>query len=410
MGIASNIGKLRAVSIVRWFQLALPVLVLFFQSNDLSLFQIFILQALFSVVVLVAEVPTGYFGDRFGWRTSLLCGSFVTLISSALFMVSSLFWQFALAEVLMGLSYCFFSGSDSALLYETLVDMQEQSSYRYQEGRLLACSYASEGVAAVLGAILASISLRFPFYVEFAIFLLLVPLVMSLIPPSRSHSLVQHYSSYAVRSRAKKDFRYIVNYVLTKSALKWVVIYSGFISFLTLSAIWLMQVYFKQTGLPVYWLGVFWSLLNMSRSLTSYWVCFFDYRFGAKKLFLYIPLIVSACFFLMGYHTSIIMMLLGLVIQAMHGLKLPLVCSMINQQISAEMRASVLSLDGMISRLLFIIVSPFIGYVADLGSLHVALYVLGGLALVGGLLVYLPFRRTFMARLKCTSPLAEPSY
>ena len=41
MSISSNIWKLRAIGAVRWFQLVLPILILFLQENDLTLFEAF---------------------------------------------------------------------------------------------------------------------------------------------------------------------------------------------------------------------------------------------------------------------------------------------------------------------------------------------------------------------------------
>jgi len=43
-----------------------PIIVLFWQENDLNLTQIMILQSLFSLTVVLLEIPSGYFADVFG--------------------------------------------------------------------------------------------------------------------------------------------------------------------------------------------------------------------------------------------------------------------------------------------------------------------------------------------------------
>ncbi|RME62044.1 MAG: MFS transporter, partial [Candidatus Dadabacteria bacterium] len=53
----------------------MPVIVLFFKENGLSMKDVFILQALFSVAVVIFEIPSGYFSDVVGRRTTLIVGS-----------------------------------------------------------------------------------------------------------------------------------------------------------------------------------------------------------------------------------------------------------------------------------------------------------------------------------------------
>lgn len=391
MRVSSNIWKLRVISAVRWFQLALPVLILFLQENNLSLFEAFVLQSVFSMVLLCCELPTGYLGDRFGWRYSLIIGSFVTVLAAAFFMLATHFWQFFIAEILMGLSYCFFSGSDSALLYETLVDMQQEGRYQQQQGSLLAFSYVSEAVAAVIGAALAFIFLRVPFIIEFIAFLFLIPLSFSLVKPQNSQSLIAADHSVGGRMRLYMDFSYILNFFLANKLILWVIVYSGFINFITLCAFWLMQVYFKQTHLPLYYLGLIWALLNIARSATSQWVCFFNYRLGTRKIFFIIPVVVGGCAFFMGTHIAIEMMVFGVVIQAMSGLKAPIVYALVNKHTDSKLRAAVLSLEGMVTRCFFIFLFPLMGVFSDALSLGVAFYLLAGLTLVVGLIFYFKF-------------------
>ena len=46
--------------------LAMPIIVIFFKENGLSLTQIMILQSVYSLTVALTEIPSGYFADFFG--------------------------------------------------------------------------------------------------------------------------------------------------------------------------------------------------------------------------------------------------------------------------------------------------------------------------------------------------------
>ena len=46
--------------------LIMPIVVLFFQENGLSLQEVMILQGIYSFMVAVMEIPSGYLADVFG--------------------------------------------------------------------------------------------------------------------------------------------------------------------------------------------------------------------------------------------------------------------------------------------------------------------------------------------------------
>lgn len=59
MNCAGNIRKLYIFQILRWFLLSMPVLVIFFQDNGLNMAQVLLLQSVFSMSMLILEVPSG---------------------------------------------------------------------------------------------------------------------------------------------------------------------------------------------------------------------------------------------------------------------------------------------------------------------------------------------------------------
>ena len=50
--------------------LAMPIIVIFFKENGLTLTQIMILQSVYSLTVALTEIPSGYFADFFGRKKS----------------------------------------------------------------------------------------------------------------------------------------------------------------------------------------------------------------------------------------------------------------------------------------------------------------------------------------------------
>ena len=72
MHIQHNIFKMYLLKGVLWFMVAMPIIVLFFQEHGLSLTEVMLLQALYSISVAIFEIPSGYIADVFGRKKSIV--------------------------------------------------------------------------------------------------------------------------------------------------------------------------------------------------------------------------------------------------------------------------------------------------------------------------------------------------
>ena len=179
--VAGNIWKLFIIQACRWFLLLMPVLVLFYQENGLSLQDVFIVQAFFSVCIIIFEVPSGYFSDRLGRRRSLLVGSVAGALGFSSYALAHSLPEFLFAQFLIAIGASFLSGTDHALLYDSLIQLGRQGEFQRLVGRYGSIGNFSEGIAALVGGSMALISLRTPLYCQAVLFLGLIPLAWSLV-------------------------------------------------------------------------------------------------------------------------------------------------------------------------------------------------------------------------------------
>jgi MFS family permease len=97
---------------------------IFLLDAGLSNLEAFAANAFFTGGMVLFEVPTGIVADTVGRRASYLLGT-VTLSASTLFYVllwelEAPFWQWAIASLLLGLGFTFFSGAVEAWLVDAL--------------------------------------------------------------------------------------------------------------------------------------------------------------------------------------------------------------------------------------------------------------------------------------------------
>lgn len=70
--LQSNIWKLLVISGIELFLLIIPIMVPFYQSNGLTMKDVFLLQSIFSISIVLFEIPSGYFADVVGRKNSLV--------------------------------------------------------------------------------------------------------------------------------------------------------------------------------------------------------------------------------------------------------------------------------------------------------------------------------------------------
>ncbi len=370
--IQSNVWKLYGIRGLRSFMLIMPVMVLFFEENGLSLRDIFVLQALFSLVLIILEVPTGYFADRFSRKASLVFGGVVSTLGWALYASSYGFWGFLGAEVLLGIGMSFVSGADSAMLYDTLVSLDQEGEYQRLEGRNLSVGLFSEGVSSIIGGFLAVASFRLPLYLDVLSTFCIVPLALSLVEPPRRKATSGEGGSL-------QHMREVVMYALHgQREVKWLIGYSAVVSVSTLTMAWFIQPYLKTMQVSIKDFGFLWAGLLCVAAFSSWYAHQTERSFGRRTFLaglVMLPAIGYGMISVFWLQWSMMFLCCFFVARGMLG---PVLSNCVNALVSSDIRATVLSVKNLVGRVVFAIVGPVAGWIGDVVSLRVALAACGG--------------------------------
>ena len=73
--VTSNIWKLYLHRAIGYFLVTMPIITLFYRSNGLSMQDIFMIQSVFSLSLVLFEIPTGYFSDVYGRKGTMMLGT-----------------------------------------------------------------------------------------------------------------------------------------------------------------------------------------------------------------------------------------------------------------------------------------------------------------------------------------------
>ncbi len=370
-GVEGNIPKLFALQMAKWFMLYMPIIAVFYMENGLTVGDIMLVQGVYSMTMALAEIPSGYFSDSLGRRKSLIVGMLLNFLGITFLSQAFGFWAILSSAIVIGLGSSFVSGTNSALLYDSLLSLKKESTYLKLQGRIYSAGTFSEAIAAIFGGWLAQFAgLRATVYGNIGIAFIGVLVAFSLIEVTIEKG-----------KNSKQGWEHIVQILryslFENKKLRWFIFLSAAIGSATLTTAWFAQPFLKDQGVEPGWMGLIWSALNITVALVS----FEAYRVYqvAKPRAIAIGLTAGIAFSFVG--VSMVYSIWGVVfiffIYVLRGIATPVLLDFVNKITPSDMRATVLSLRGLMIRVLFAIVAPFMGWVSDVYTIQQAFLVAG---------------------------------
>ena len=373
-----NIWKLFVIKGSLWFMVIMPVIVLFFQDHGLNLQEIMIIQACYSLSLGLTEIPSGYAADILGRRKTLILGCVLAFVGFSIFSISYDFWWFLVAQIFLGLGNSFISGADTAIMYDSLLEVKAEDRFLKYEGRSVSIGNFSEAAAGILGGFLAAISFRYPAYAQVIVAMITIPFAFALVEPKTQTKRLKN---------SWESILSVVRFSLVESKiLRTYIIYSAIMGIGTLMMAWLAQPFLKDIGMGMKNYGIIWALLNILVGV----VAFLAYRIDKtlKPINSLILIFASSVFgyILIAQNINYLGLFILFLFYANRGYATPLLRNYINKHTESNVRATVMSIRSFIIRTTFAIIAPFIGWIADhegLSSAMMAMSII--IAVIGGI-------------------------
>ncbi len=379
----SNIWKIYIIRVARTALFMMPIITLYFQERGLSMAQIMILQSIFAIAIVVLEVPSGYITDIFERKTIIIWAIILSALGTLFYGFSYDFWSLMFSEIILAIASALGSGTYSAMLYDSLkADGKEKEHTKYAS-RLFSFQQFSESTASILGGFIAVLSLSYTFFLSAFVIFITLPVALALKEPPRE--------KIDKKANHVKEMLAIIKFAIHKNGkIKWLIIYGSALNTSTLVATWMLQPYFKLLNIPIIYFGTLWAILNLSMGIFALMAHRIENILGLKKALILLAFLPMTAYFILSQFQTVFILPFILLFSATRALSAPIMQDYINREISSKIRATVLSVYGLFGRLLFVILSPFIGYMADIYTLQIAFL---SSALIFGLLSFiaLPF-------------------
>jgi MFS family permease len=360
-----NIGKLYLINVLSNAQFHLVVYTLFLLSKGFSAHQFFLIESAYALVSLLMEIPTGVFSDKKSRKWSLVIASIVGAPVVPVIVLSDSFIVVLIAMSIGGLSAALVSGTDVAILYDTLRALEREGDFKRVVGQMNWQASLSMALSGIVGGLIAQLDMAYAWWAYFCAGLLALVVKVTLQEPpffrepEHGESYLQHLGK-----SLRLSFTGNAGYFVLYAATTWLFFSLGF---------WLWQPYLKLIAVPVSFFGFIYAALNLVGGYVSKQAHRIESRIGMRSSLLFIPLLLALAFFLESQFVFVLGFLFIFIQSMASGFFSPLLEDYINKRIPSSRRATVLSIKNMVYSLLFMVISPLIGHLVDLYSLTTAL-------------------------------------
>jgi len=354
----------------------MAIITLFWKDHiGLSLTEILLLQAIFSAATLVMEYPSGYLSDRLGYRFTLHLACLFGMAGWSVYTIAGSFAGVLLAEILLGMSYAFISGADSALLYESLRQADREAEYAQHDGRMTAWAQAGEAGGALFAGVLYAWAPLLPFIIQIGVWVVALLVCRGLTEPP-GEDVPQHTSHLGEAWRIARTA------LVDRPGVRWSLIATALLGLASFYPVWLIQPYMQSQSVPLTWFGPIWAVANIMVSIGSLLSHRLLYHLGSRGLVILCLLLVGSGYFGLSVNHAVWGFAFYFMLTLMRGVQGPFFRHCLQKQSRRFERASILSLKSLLFRLGFVITGPAVGLFADRFGLHATMMMLGAIMIL----------------------------
>lgn len=333
--------------------------VLYLSYKGMSLVQIGIIESIYHITSMFFELPTGAIADVYGKKFSVVLGRAINVISCILMITSINFCGFAVAFSLNAAANNLNSGAAEALVYDSLKELGEEDKYKKIWGSLAFTMSIAQGLAVLLGGILADV--RFLYAYILGTIIQIAALVSSF-----KFNEINIYQEKDKSEKSSIVYQLInsVNLLKKSKMVLYLIMFSALIGSLQTTVFFYSQQYFSDMSYSKTIIAIICAVGSLLEAISSKYA----YKFEGKLKFkgTLISLAIVNIFALSGLallkNLSIIFFLLT---SMAGGLAFTIFSDYINSRIPSEYRATMLSVDSLCFSIFMVFLFPLFGLLAE---------------------------------------------
>ncbi|MDD5936409.1 MAG: MFS transporter [Clostridiales bacterium] len=359
--------------------------VLYLAYCGLNLMQIGLLEGLYHATSIICEIPSGAVADLIGRKKSMVLSRICIAISCIIMLLSKSFWLFGLSFIIQALGNNFNSGSEEALVYDSMKCLNKEEEYMRVYGRLNVIVEVSQAMATLIGGILAEKSYIWCYVTCVVIAMLaLVPVVL-MAEPLMADGVNQKMTDQASDKVNLSPTQVIAKHLRTsfqiltgdKRILRIITYYAVVFASYTLMFFYSQQ-YYSEFGLNKIEISIIQLFIGGISCLGAILSEKIFKQFG-NKIADVGALMIAVAYICYGWNNLAVSIAVFMAASFANSVLYPVQSDALNKLIPSEQRATLISVNSMFFSIAMIISFPAAGVMADQFGLSRVFTVMGGL-------------------------------
>lgn len=357
--------------------------VIYLQHAGLTLFEVGLCESIFHIGSFLFEVPSGLLADRFSYKTVLVAGRLMSILSAVIMLLAQSFWFFAFSFILSAFSYNLQSGTIDAMMYDSLIESKQTSDFP----KIISKTEIIFEVADTIGVVIAGFLVHWHFELTYVIailvgFLALIS-VLFLKEPLKT-AQIQIDTEKEAELTISELIRSLWRILKKEKFLRNLMIYQAMIDLICTSYYYYYQSVMKSnnfSGVMISGIMVISSVIaviaiSVTPRITN--------RFSQLNILRFLIVPILGLIPLIFFRNGIIMLLLFMLLKALSAIVGPLFSNYYNKLIESKQRATLLSVASVIFSAFMIVLFPVVGWMIDQVGFAIAFGIIG---IVMGVLV-----------------------
>ncbi|MDE1152306.1 MAG: MFS transporter [Micavibrio sp.] len=362
-----NIRLLEAHAVCVNMSFIIPVIMPFYRDQMGLSFQDFLLgESAFAATLVLLDVPCGWLSDAWKRKHVLALSTLLELMGYGLLLFCHSLPMAALAQSIIGVGICLLNGTNTSILYESLMAEGREGEYRKREGRRAGLGLYSVAVASVLGGLMYPYAHQLPIMLTVCVFGLGVVIATQLDEPQRHKRRPEKHPVLDVIETTR--------YALAHPQVGFIIFFAAVMFCSTKMIMWSQQSYYMALGLRESVFGILMAVGFCLGGLSSQLAHKLDGRVSSMKVLVAVWATAVLVCLLAAAHvgwTGVALLMIGGT--CLYGVAAPRVSEAINRHVDSGRRATVLSTQSLLVSLMFIPVSTILGKVSSAAGVQMAL-------------------------------------
>ena len=301
------------------------------------------------------DIPTGALADIVGRKTIIVLGWMFGLAHLWLLAIGGSYGLLLLSMLVASAGMALGSGANTAMLYDSLVELEREGEYKKINGRANGLLPLALGIAAPFGSSLAAISLSLPFWVQ--LFPQCVGLIITLF-------LVEPVYRKPDRNAIMLHSLQAAKVILGNRRLLLLLLLLS-LSFAIGETVAVISPQWYQDNIPLPAIGFAFTGAYVSSTLGFFFADKISARFGDLPV-LFISILCSLTITISAtLLTGPAVVLFAIAATFFYGLRWPILDFLINKQVASSQRATIGSFGGVLQRSLAALLALVVGMLAD---------------------------------------------